>query len=142
LPEPAPPGPEDLRAFLTRVVPFWDTVGLQLVAAADGQSEFQVGFGPQHLQNGVMHGGVLATLIDSACAVAALTRLWPGSYATSVNLQVAYLRPVTGGRLVARGECLKPGRTIVFAEAKVWNEAGDLVCTGSSQLARVPLPRA
>jgi uncharacterized protein (TIGR00369 family) len=131
------PEREELVPFLRRVVPFWETLGLQLREAAEGASTFEIEFRPSHLQNGVMHGGVLAALVDSACAVAALSRLWPESYATSVDLNVAYLRPVSEGRLVARGQVLKLGRSLCFCEAKVWNEAGELVCTGSSQLMRI-----
>jgi uncharacterized protein (TIGR00369 family) len=95
--------------------------------------------GPQHLQNGIVHGGAIATLLDSTCAMAALSLLWPAEYASSVNLHLAYLRPVPPGVLLtARGECLKAGRHIMFCEAKVWDAEGALVATCSSELMRVP----
>jgi uncharacterized protein (TIGR00369 family) len=130
---------DDLIAELQRRVPYWKTLGLELLEVGDGRATMVVTFRPEHLQNGVMHGGVVASLIDSACACAALSLIVPDAYATSVNLQIAYLKPVTGGRLTARAECLRAGRRILFTEARVANEAGELVATGTSQLVRIAL---
>jgi uncharacterized protein (TIGR00369 family) len=130
---------DELVAFVVQAVPFWGTVGLSVKQAADGHSLLELPTGPQHLQNGIVHGGAIATLLDSTCAMAALSLLWPAEYASSVNLHLAYLRPVTPGIvLTARGECLKAGRTIVFCEAKAWDPQGALVATCSSELMRVP----
>jgi uncharacterized protein (TIGR00369 family) len=118
-------------------VPYWATVGLELVEIGGGRATMAVTFRPGHLQNGVMHGGVVASLVDSACACAAISRIFPDAHATSVNLQVTFLKPVTGGRLTARAECLRAGRRILFTEARVVDEAGELVATGTSQLVRL-----
>ena len=128
---------DDFIADLQRRVPYWSTLGLELLEVAGGRATMAVTFRPEHLQNGVMHGGVVASLIDSACACAALSLIYPEAYATSVNLQVAYLKPVTGGRLTARAECLRAGRRILFTEARVQDEAGEVVATGTSQLVRI-----
>jgi uncharacterized protein (TIGR00369 family) len=122
---------------MRRRVPYWATLGLELLEVAEGRAAMAVTFRPDHLQNGVMHGGVIASLVDSACACAALSRIYPDAYATTVNLQVAYLKPVTAGRITARAECLRAGRRIVFTEARVYDEAGDVVATGTSQLVRL-----
>ena len=127
----------DLIAEMKRRVPYWGTLGLELLEIGDGRATMAVTFRPQHLQNGVMHGGVVASLIDSACACAAISRIDPDAHATSVNLQVTYLKAVTGGRLTARAECLRAGRRILFTEARVVNDAGELVATGTSQLVRI-----
>lgn len=129
---------DDLLAFMRRAVPFWETLGLELLEAGGGRAAMRVAFRDAHLQSGVMHGGVVASLVDSACACAAVSLLHPDAYATSVNLQVAFLRTVRGGRLTARAECIRAGRRVLFCEARVWNEDGELVASGSSQLVRVP----
>lgn len=136
--ETGPTAPEGLLAFVRQAVPFWDTLGLELGQAAGGKSRFSMQAGPAHLQNGIIHGGVVASLLDSACALAALSLVWPADYASSVTLHVAYLRPVLPGRLTAQGECLKAGRTILFCEARAFDAAGELVATASSELMRVP----
>jgi uncharacterized protein (TIGR00369 family) len=127
----------DFIAEMRRRVPYWATLGLEPLAVADGRATMAVTFRPEHLQSGVMHGGVLASLIDSACACAALSLIYPDAYATSVNLQVAYLKPVTGGRVTAHAECLRAGKRILFTEARVVDEKGEVVATGTSQLVRV-----
>jgi uncharacterized protein (TIGR00369 family) len=130
---------DDLIAELGRRVPYWKTLGLELLEVGDGRATMAVTFRPEHLQNGVMHGGVVASLVDSVCACSALSLILPDAYGTSVNLQVTYLKPVTTGRITARAECLRAGRRVLFTEARVQDEAGDLVATGTSQLVRIPL---
>ncbi len=88
-------------------------------------------------QNGMIHGGVLASLIDSTCACAAFSLILPNGYAAAIDLQVEFLKPVFIGRLKAIAKCIKSGKNIFFCKAKVWDEKGNLICTGNSQLLRV-----
>jgi uncharacterized protein (TIGR00369 family) len=53
---------------------------------------------------------------------------------TTIDLQVAYLKSVSEGRLTAEGLCIKSGKKIFFCESKIWNQFEDLICTGTSQL--------
>jgi uncharacterized protein (TIGR00369 family) len=85
-----------------------------------------------------VHGGVLASIADSACAVVAISMIFPDSYATTINLQIAYLEPVGAGRFRAEGRCVRAGKRIMFCEASVFDEQQTLVCTASSQLMAVP----
>jgi uncharacterized protein (TIGR00369 family) len=129
---------DDLRKFMTTVVPFWQTLGLQLKVVEPGMAVFEALVTPGLLQNKVLHGGVLASIADSACAVAAISMVFPESYATTINLQVSYLKPVTEGRFRAEGKCLKAGKKVLFSEAAVFDHQGALVCTASSQLLTLP----
>lgn len=128
----------DLRTFMTSVVPYWQTLGLELKEVAPGKAVFEARVAPGLLQNKVLHGGVLASIADSACAVAAITMVFPESYATTINLQVSYLKPVTEGHFRAEGRCIKAGKKILFSEAHVFDHQGTLVCTASSQLLALP----
>jgi len=129
---------EDLKKFMSGIVPYWQTLGLELVEVEPGRSVFAANVRPQLLQNGVLHGGVLASIADSACAVAAISRVYPASYATTINLQVAYLKPVSQGRFRAEGKCLRAGKTVLFSEAQVFDDREALVCSASSQLLVIP----
>ncbi|HZD96419.1 MAG TPA: hypothetical protein VE133_19315, partial [Candidatus Sulfotelmatobacter sp.] len=60
---------DDLRRFMSRAVPYWKTLGLELVEAEPGRAVFEASVHPGLMQNGVLHGGVLASIADSACAV-------------------------------------------------------------------------
>jgi len=113
---------DNLKKFMSGIVPYWQTLGLELVEVEPGRSVFTANVRPQLMQNGVLHGGVLASIADSACAVAAISRVYPASYATTINLQVAYLKPVREGRFRAEGKCLKAGKNVLFSEALVFDD--------------------
>jgi uncharacterized protein (TIGR00369 family) len=130
---------EALRSFMSDAVPYWKTLGLALVEVGPGHAVFQAHVHPGLLQNSnVVHGGVLASIADSACAVAAISKVFPESYATTINLQMAYMKPLIAGRFTATGKCVKAGRSILFCEATVVDENNVLICTASSQLITVP----
>jgi uncharacterized protein (TIGR00369 family) len=129
---------QDLRKFMTSVVPYWQTLGLELKQVAPGQAVFEADVVPGLMQNKVLHGGVLASIADSACAVAAISLVFPEHYATTINLQVAYLKPVTEGRFRAEGRCIKAGKKVLFSEASIFDHQNTLVCTASSQLLALP----
>jgi uncharacterized protein (TIGR00369 family) len=80
---------------------------------------------------GSMHGGVLATLVDTAAgaAVAAGPEYRPGSSITTVDMTVQYLGAVTD-RLVVDATCTKRGRQITFAEVTARDGSGELVGRG------------
>ena len=120
------------------IVPYWQTLGLELKEAEVGRAVFEATVRQELMQNGVLHGGVLASIADSACAVAAISRVFPANYATTINLQVAYLKPVVAGRFRAVGRCLRAGKTVLFCQAEVLDEKESLVCSASSQLMVIP----
>ncbi|HLJ88366.1 MAG TPA: PaaI family thioesterase [Candidatus Angelobacter sp.] len=129
---------EELKKFMTARVPYWKTLGLELKEVAPGKAVFEAHVRENLMQNGILHGGVLASIVDSACAVAAVTRLYPTAYATTINLRVSYLRPVVSGVFRAEGTCIKAGKSVLFSEAEVVNHTGEVVCRASSELLVVP----
>ncbi len=92
-----------------------------------------------HLQPfGIVHGGVVATMIDTATFWAAFLRLPEDAGLVNVDLKLNYLRPVTSGRLTAAGACLRAGKAICYSEAKVVDENDDLIAHGTSTLMVLP----
>jgi uncharacterized protein (TIGR00369 family) len=83
---------------------------------------------------GSVHGGVFATLLDSACGCAVHSTLAVGEGYTSLDLTVKFLKPVTvdSGRIRAVGTVLQRGRRTALAEAKLYDGAGRLVAYASS----------
>jgi uncharacterized protein (TIGR00369 family) len=83
---------------------------------------------------GLVHGGLVCTLLDSVTGCAVQSTLPVGLAYTSVEIKVNYLRPVHGhtGELRARGWLTKPGRRVAFAEGDVRDSAGKLFATASS----------
>ncbi len=125
---------QELKSFMSQSVPYWQTLGLELKEVARGRSVFEAQVRPELMQSKVLHGGVLASIADSACAVAAISMVFPENYATTINLQVAYLKPVISGKIRAEGRCVKAGRNVIFSEATVFDENNAVVGTCTSQL--------
>ena len=123
--------------LLYKKIPFYSTLGFELQEIANGTAIFELEIREELTQNGMIHGGVLASLVDSTCGCAALSLIFPEGYITTIDLQVEFLKPVTKGRLIAKAKCIKSGKNIFFCKAKVWGEKGELICTGSSQLLRI-----
>jgi uncharacterized protein (TIGR00369 family) len=83
---------------------------------------------------GTVHGGVLATVLDTAAGCAVHSTLPPGVGYTSVDLTTKYLRPVTvdSGTLRGEGTVLSAGRRTALAEAKITDGKGRLVAHATS----------
>jgi uncharacterized protein (TIGR00369 family) len=93
---------------------------------------------------GVVHGGLVCTLLDTVVGCAVHTTLPAGFGYTSIELKVNYLRAVRvhSGPLVAVGTVVKPGRRVAFAEGQVLDAAGGLVATASGSLLVFPVTAA
>lgn len=70
-------------------------------------------------QQGVMHGGVIATLADVACGGAAMSVLPEDKHILTAEFKLNMLRPVVAEKVIATGTVLKAGKTIVVCEAEV-----------------------
>jgi uncharacterized protein (TIGR00369 family) len=92
-----------------------------------------------HLQPyGIVHGGVVATIIDTATFWAGFLRLPEEAGLVNVDLKLNYLKSIIDGQLIARGNCLRPGRSISYSEASVYDENENLIAHGTSTLLVLP----
>jgi uncharacterized protein (TIGR00369 family) len=91
---------------------------------------------------GTMHGGVIATLLDTAAACSVHTTLAAGVGYTSLDLNVKFLRPVTlaSGRLTCTGTVLQRGRRTALAEARLTDAEGRLAAQAMSSCLLFDLP--
>ena len=91
-----------------------------------GEAEASIDVGERHLNpNGVVHGGVVFTLVDTAMGRATIFVLDEGSYCASIEVLVWFLRAVTEGRMTARVTVLQAGRRIVQQEGRVTVDGED-----------------
>ena len=80
----------------------------------------------RHLNpNGIVHGGVVFTLADTAMGRATMAVLGDGQICASIEVSVRYLRPIPGGRLVATASVLRAGRRIVHLECSITVDGDD-----------------
>lgn len=115
--------------------PIMQTLGISGFAFEDGRVVFRLT--PQEFHYnplGSVHGGVFATMLDSACGCAVHTKLAAGVFYASLDLSVKFLRPVTvdTGEITAEGAVVHLGRRIALAEARVLDASGKIYATATS----------
>ena len=124
---------DEVRSELIREafakVPFARFLGLELGAMKPGEANLHLEIRDELKQNqGVAHGGAVASLIDTAAAFAVVTRLEKGERVTTTDLTIHYLRPITEGRLTATARIVRGGRRLFVLSVEVTNQ-GRLVAT-------------
>jgi uncharacterized protein (TIGR00369 family) len=125
---------EDMQERL-RSTPFYGLLGIELVSAAAGRARVRMALGDDLLNfQGIAHGGVLATLADSACGLAVRSALDPGRRHVTIQLSIQYLLPATAGTIVADGRAVRVGAQIAYAEADVTDERGRLLARATSTI--------
>ncbi len=116
------------RAF--DAVPYAKLVGLELGKISSGEATIYLAVRQELKQNqGVVHGGAVASLIDTASAFATLTQIEPSERVTTTDLTIHYLRPVTEGRLAATARVVRGGRRLFVLSVDVRNDRDLLVAT-------------
>src|SRR6476619_7575340 len=114
-------------------VPYAQLLGIELEKVVPGEAILTLAIRPALSQNhGVVHGGAIASLIDTATAFAIMTLLEPEERVTTVDLTISYLRPGLEGRLRATARVLRQGRRLLNTSAEVSNEGGTLLATALS----------
>jgi len=102
-------------------------LGFELDAVEAGRAVLRLDVRRHHRQlHGVVHGGILAAMADTAAAIASYTVLPKGATLATVELSINYLEPVPGGRVKAEGRVLRVGRNFVVAECEIRIEDGPL----------------
>lgn len=112
-----------------RHIPFLEKIGMRRVrvGAGAGEAVVTLELQPDLLNNhGAGHGGVLMTLLDSAMANAALSRIDFTREVVTVDMHIAFMRPAAG-RLEATGHATGGGRSVCFCEAEVVDASGEVV---------------
>lgn len=108
--------------------PFEDHVGLTIESAASGEARLSMPF-RLCLANGggVMHGGALVTLADTAVAMAIKSVLPPGTIFATTELKTQFLAPVQAGTVVALAKVSGPEGRTFHGEAELRDENGTVV---------------
>jgi uncharacterized protein (TIGR00369 family) len=130
-------GLEFLRGLMDGTLPapaFSATSRIKPVAVEAGRVVFEgEPNGDFYNPMGTVHGGWLATLIDTAMACAVHSSLKAGEIFTTVEMNITFVRPVheTTGILRCEGVLLHSGGRVASAEGKVYDAAGNLIAHGS-----------
>lgn len=110
-----------MRGFATEL-------GLREELAQDGRARIAFDAGEHHLNPaGTVHGGVLATLVDTAMASAVRSSTGDGEVPATTQLTLAFLRAAHPGRLCASARISKRGEHLMLCEADVEQDGRTLV---------------
>jgi uncharacterized protein (TIGR00369 family) len=119
-------------------VPFARLMGFELEHVEPGLAVMSLEIRDDLKQNhGVVHGGAIASLIDTATAFAIILLLAKDERCTTVDLTVNYLRPLTAGRATAKARVLRAGRRVVVVSADVLDDDKNLTATALSSYLRL-----
>ncbi len=117
---------------------FAKLIGMRLVDVRPNEATIEIEMRDDLRQpHGLLHGGVTATLIDTAMAFAVITCLTEDEKASTVDLSVHYLRPHTEGKFSCTAKIIKAGRRFLTVSADVVNEQGKLIATALSTYTKV-----
>jgi uncharacterized protein (TIGR00369 family) len=113
--------------------PIAQLIGMRAVAFEEGSAVFELDAEGRHANPmGTLHGGVLCDLADLAMGVACYSTLESGESFTSLELKINFTKPIWTGRLTARAQVKKGGRTTALLECEIRDEKGSLVAYATS----------
>jgi uncharacterized protein (TIGR00369 family) len=115
--------------------PIASTLGFTMLEAEKGRVLCEMDPAEFHFNPiGSVHGGVYATLLDTATGCAVHSTLPAGTRYTSLDLTVKFLRPLKAdsGPVRCEGKVVHEGSRMALAEARLWDAAGTLCATATS----------
>lgn len=115
---------------------FDDFIGVNIIGFVDGNFVVELDVKPIHLNPvGIVHGGVLCTLLDTAMAKAFFQTLpKEKQQGAGLELKINFLRPTISGKLTAYGQLVNPTRRTAYVEGYILNESGKLVAKASGTM--------
>jgi len=117
-------------------LPFIDHLGVERILSHEGRALLALEIKPEFRNSwNAAHGGVIMTLLDSAMSLAARLQLQgaPGGILT-IEMNAKFINPGMGHRLIAEGKVIGGGRSTLFCEAEVHDDAGHLVAKSMGTL--------
>ncbi|MEP6705864.1 MAG: PaaI family thioesterase [Pyrinomonadaceae bacterium] len=129
---------ELLRGLFQRVR-YAKLLGIELDEATRGSARMHMDARQDLRQvSDVLHGGSIASLIDTAAAFAVITMLEPDQSTTTSDLTIHYLRPVSSGSVAAEARVLRSGRRLLVVTVNVFDNLQALVATAVTTYIRLP----
>lgn len=118
---------------------FWGFLGMELISVDPERVEVGLKAEQRHLNPmGIVHGGVLSSLMDQAMGMLVAT-VKGGEFGVTTHLNVQFLSPVGPGRLVASAYPIHETFRTMTLRAEVRSENGELGCIATSTF-RLPKP--
>ena len=119
--------------------PYFSLLSMKIKELEWGTSVLEVELEEKHLHPfGYVHGGAVASVMDAATFWSVFPKVRDGMGLTTVEIKVNFLAPVRDGKLVAKGRCIKIGRTLALGDATIYDGNGNLLGHGTATMMIVP----
>lgn len=106
--------------------PAMGLIGAKLARLEPGLAEIDLAIRPELTQqHGFFHGGITTMIGDSAAGYAAYSMFPADSSVLTVEFKMSLVAPAKGERLLARGQVIKPGRTLTLCDVEVFACQGE-----------------
>jgi uncharacterized protein (TIGR00369 family) len=127
-----------------RHVPFLELLGVRACEVGEGRAAFELTVDGRHLRTlGLLHGGVTASLLDTAMGFAAVTVAPAGQHPVTIQINVNFVRAILEGeRLRVTGEVRHHGRQTAVTVGELRTSDGKLAATATATFMFVPIPTA
>ena len=137
--------PQNLAALEERIrsSPFHKWAGIELVSVGGGESELAIHLEDHHFNpQRIVHGGIIATMADTAIGLALRSVLPSGTTHRTAQLNVHFLSKGEGNRLIGKGHARHMGRRMGYGESEVLDGRGELLAKASATFIVLPAPGA
>jgi uncharacterized protein (TIGR00369 family) len=129
--------PEHVKAVINAINdgPFFKHMSMRVTEMGVGYALVVIEIGKEHMNPfGGLHGGAIASAIDTAAYWSAYCELPEESGLVTIDLKVDFLAPVSGEKIMIDGRRIKAGKTICLTEAKMSDRKGRILSHGTSKL--------
>jgi uncharacterized protein (TIGR00369 family) len=97
------------------------TLRAEIVGLQPGRIELTMPFAPEFTQqHGFVHGGIITTVLDSACGYAAFSLMPAEAAVLSVEFKTNLIAPAKGEQFAFRAHVIKPGKTLTVCDARAF----------------------
>ncbi|OWU83251.1 phenylacetic acid degradation protein [Oceanicola sp. 22II-s10i] len=123
--------------------PIAEFLGWELISENPERGEIEVAFHPTDEMTNVrgdVQGGMIAAMLDDTMGPALLSMTGGKCIASSIDMNVSYMRPMKAGRVTAKGRVVRKGRTIAFLEAELFGPDGKMIARATSSAIPVDMP--
>jgi uncharacterized protein (TIGR00369 family) len=119
--------------------PYFSLLSMTIKELEWGTSVLEVELEEKHLHPfGYVHGGAIASVMDASAYWAVFPQVKDSMGLTTVEIKVNFLAPVKEGKLVAKGRCIKIGKTLALGDATIYDGNGNLLGHGTATMMIVP----
>jgi uncharacterized protein (TIGR00369 family) len=115
-----------MKQVIEEMIPVHKFLGVTLLESRPGYGKIRIGYRPELVgdpRSNRMHGGIISLMLDSAGGAAGITTLTsPDDKISTIDMRVDYLEPAKPDAIIADGEIVRSGNSIIVTRMRAWHE--------------------